>query len=264
MLPPTPRTPTALAGYQLVFEDDFDGATLNETKWCRFYLPHWSQLERTRPSYQISESRLRLHIPQDHPQWSPEQDPGIRVSNLQTGHWSGPLGSPEGQHRFKPGFVVRDQVAPVKLFVPQYGRIEMRARAQLDAHTLAALWLIGYEDRPEHSGEITLMEIFGTGVSDEGVAVGRGIKKINDPVLTQEFWDDVQPIRLEDWHHYAIDWRPDGVDFLLDGQVISRSRQSPDYPMQLMLNLYHLGDPDLATDAWFDIDYIRGYRADNR
>lgn len=263
LLPAAPRQSRERAGFDLVFEDDFDLPELDESKWCRFYLPHWSRLEDTRPRLGIADSRLRLRIDADQGPWCRDSDPGIRVSNLQTGHWSGPLGSEQGQHRFKEGFKVRDVIAPQQLFVPTYGRIDMRARAQLDEHTLAALWLIGFEDEPHRSGEITLMEVFGTGVSDGNVALGRGVKRICDPTLVDEFYDDPQPMRLDDWHLYSIDWRPDGIDFLLEDRVISTSSQSPDYPMQLMLNLYHLGDPDSASDAWFEVDYVRGYQRQN-
>lgn len=260
LCPPAPRDPRNRPGFDVVFEDDFDGAELDETKWCRFYLPHWSNVEKTRPRFDIADSRLKLRIDADQEQWCPLGDPGVRVSNLQTGHWSGPLGSTHGQHRFKDGFVVCDVVDPQQLYVPQYCRIDLRARAHLDQHTLAALWLIGYENQPHRSGEITVMEVFGKDVRQDGIALGRGVKRITDPVLVDEFRDDRQPIRLGDWHIYSIDWRTDGIDFLLDGKIISRASQSPDYPMQLMLNLYHMGDPDCETDAWFEIDYVRGYR----
>ncbi|MEM9684798.1 MAG: glycoside hydrolase family 16 protein, partial [Pseudomonadota bacterium] len=129
---------------------------------------------------------------------------------------------------------------------------------------LAALWLIGFEDEPDRSGEITVMEIFGTGVGDDTVEVGRGVKKIKDPSLREEFYDNPQPIRVDDWHVYAIDWRPNGIDFLLDERVISRSSQSPDYPMQLMLNVYDLGTETGSvpqTAGWFDVDYVRAYQS---
>ena len=93
--------------------------------------------------------------------------------------------------------------------------------------------------------------------------MGRGIKKINDPKLTTEFDETKLPIRLSDWHVYSLDWTPDGVRFFLDGKLISKTSQSPDYPMQLMVNIYEIPGSDSKasdTEAWFEIDYIRAYQ----
>ena len=57
-----------------------------------------------------------------------------------------------------------------------------------------------------------------------------------------------------------MEWTAEGIDFYLDDTLISSTKQSPDYPMQLMLNLYEFPsqsqepNPD---DAWFDIDFIQ-------
>ena len=43
------------------------------------------------------------------------------------------------------------------------------------------------------------------------------------------------PISIEDWHVYAIDWSPDGVRFLLAGELIGSTGQSPDHAMHAHL-----------------------------
>ena len=68
------------------------------------------------------------------------------MSSLQTGLFAGPVGSGVGQHRFNPDAVVREAQHNARLYTPQYGRIEMRAKALDDPRTMVALWLIGYED----------------------------------------------------------------------------------------------------------------------
>jgi hypothetical protein len=92
---------------KLLFADDFDEPFLNLENWFPYYLPHWSSQERTRARYQIQDSYLRLSVDNDQQPWCPEFDGDVKVSNLQTGHWSGPAGSPQGQHRFRSGLVVR-------------------------------------------------------------------------------------------------------------------------------------------------------------
>jgi hypothetical protein len=136
----------------------------------------------------------------------------------------------------------------------------MRARAKLNNNNLAGFWLIGFEDQPEHSGEITLFEAFGQNVKKDSARIGRGIKKLTDPLLSDEFDDGELPINLEQWHTYSMEWTPAGIAFYLDGKLISTTKQSPDYPMQLMLNFYEFPTEDKKTDtsdAWFEIDFIK-------
>jgi len=256
----TPDTAPGSTGYRLVFDENFEGDALAPERWFPFYLPHWSEPARTAPTYTVSDGALRLRIGADQPPWCPEHDGPVRVSSVQTGHWSGPVGSDRGQHRFKDGLVVRSDVPPGRLYTPLYGRLEMRARARLNPNGLVSLWMIGFEDEPHRSGEITLMEVFGSGAGEDTTVVGCGIKKVRDPALEDEFHETALPIRLSDWHVYAYDWTPDGVRFFVDGEPVSQCGQSPDYPMQIMLNIYELPDrPDGPADPVFEIDYVRGY-----
>ncbi len=247
---------------QYLFNDDFDYPELNLGNWFPYYLPHWSAQERTKARYEIRDGYLRLLIAADQLPWCPEFDGAVKVSNVQTGHWSGALGSSLGQHRFRQGLVVREALPPRRLFVPRYCQIEMRARAQLNPWNLAALWLIGFEDRPEESGEITMFEAFGHELDGDGARIRRGIKRINDASLVDEIDSAKLPLDLAEWHRYAMKWTPAGIAFLVDGTVVTTTPQSPRYPMQLMLNLYDLpGEHDRtgAITETFDIDYVRAW-----
>jgi len=247
---------------QLIFEDHFDGRELDRSKWLAYYLPHWSTLEAARACFRIAGSSLRLFIADDQAPWCPDHDGQMRVSNLQTGHFSGPIGSRCGQHRFRSDLTVCSEHPELRLFLPQYCRLEMRARARLNPWNLAALWLIGFEDQPDRSGEITIFEAFGQNISEGQARIGRGIKKIGDPKLTDEIDDSQLPISVEDWHVYAIEWTPFGVAFLVDGVMVTQTTQSPNYPMQVMLNFYDLPGDHLRSDArnaWFEVDYIKAY-----
>src|SRR4051794_20308749 len=115
--------------YELGFEDTFDGDTLDAGRWLPYYLPHWSSRERSTARYEIGGGLLRLLIQADQQPWCPEFDGDVRVSSLQTGAFAGPVGSAVAQHRFNPRAVVREAQQNVRLYTPQYGRIELRAKA---------------------------------------------------------------------------------------------------------------------------------------
>jgi hypothetical protein len=98
-----------VAGYELEFEDRFDGDALDTGRWVPHYLPQWSTPELTAARYSLGDGCLRLRIEEDQPPWCPELDGEVRVSSLQTGVFAGPVGSAAGQHRFNPGAVVRSE-----------------------------------------------------------------------------------------------------------------------------------------------------------
>ena len=91
------------------------------------------------------------------------------------GLYAGSVGTAIGQHRFNPAAVVREAQEDVRLYTPQYGRIELRALAGDDPRTMVALWLIGYEEQPENSAEICVCEIFGRDVHPDYALVGMGV-----------------------------------------------------------------------------------------
>ena len=104
--------PVAKAGYELEFQDTFDGDTLDQSRWLPHYLPQWSSREAAAARYQLGDGTLRLRIEANQPPWCPEFDGQTRVSSLQTGVFAGPVGSAVGQSRFKPDLVVRQRSRP--------------------------------------------------------------------------------------------------------------------------------------------------------
>jgi len=226
-----------------VFEETFPGPDLDPSVWTPAYLPAWSSRAAAAASYVLDDDGLRLTIPVDHPVWCPDlHDPPLRVSAVQSGNWSGPAGSTRGQQPFREGLVVREAQPESRGFVPRYGRIEVECRARLGPRSMFSAWMIGMEDRPERCGEICLVEVFGHALEPGTAAVGTGLHPFRDPALHEEFSADRRAIDVGDWHRYAVDWGPAGVDFLLDDEVVRRSTQSPDYPMLLILGLFDFPD----------------------
>ncbi|MFF4122109.1 glycoside hydrolase family 16 protein [Microbispora rosea] len=257
--------PAAKAGYVLEFEDTFDGDGLDERRWIPRYLPQWTTRAASAARYRVGDGRLYLLIEEDQPAWSPEMEGRMRVSSLQTGVFSGPVGSAVGQHGRGGRAVVREAQDEARLYTPHFGLIEMRARASDDPRAMVALWMIGFEDAPERSAEICVCEIFGRDVRRDATAVGMGVHPFGDPAITDEFAAEVLPIDAREFHVYAVEWTKERVTFFVDGRHVRTIRQSPDYPMQLMLGLYEFPGAEGPERVGpypkeFVVDYVRGYR----
>jgi hypothetical protein len=242
-----------------VFDERFEDAAAIAERWIPHYLPQWSSRELSRARYTVEADGLHLRIDEDQPPWAPEWDGDLRVSNLQTGVRSGPVGSTSGQHRFRPDLVVREEQAERWTYTPHYGSIEVRARAVADPRLLVALWLIGVERVPEESGEICVMEIFGREVQADRGLVGMGVHAFGDPRLAEDFEKVEVRADLTEPHDYRVDWTPQGTTFSVDGAVVKRSVQSPDYPVQLMLDVFEFGPEPGGYPKEFVVERVRGW-----
>jgi hypothetical protein len=232
-------------------DEHFTGAGLDPAVWVPAYLPHWSSLASSAATYSVAAGELRLSIPNDQPLWCADShaEP-LRVSCVQTANFSGPVGSTLGGQPFRTGVTVREEQPTLWGYTPQYGHIEVRMRGVITPRSMVACWLSGIEDRPERSGEICIVEIFGDAVRPDSADVGIGLHKFRDPALTEEFSALPLDIDVADFHTYAVDWRPDSLVFTVDGSVVRRIDQAPDYPVQLELGVFDFpakADPASTT-----------------
>lgn len=251
------------ARYELEFDADFSGPDLDPAQWLPYYLPQWSSRAQTRARYDVGDGLLTLRVDADQPPWSLEYDGSVRVSNLQTGVRSGPVGSASGQHPFRDGLVVREEQPEQRTYTPHHGVIEVRAAATADPHSMVALWMIGVEDSPDHSAEICIMEIFGRETTDAAGLVGMGVHPFGDPAITDDFERVHVEGDLTEFHDYAVEWTPAGVRFFVDGLLVRETTQSPDYPMQLMLDIFHFPPEEGGAGPYpkdFRVQRVRGYR----
>jgi hypothetical protein len=247
--------------------EDFDAPDLDTEVWVPHYLPQWSSRAQSAATYAVAGSELRLTIPPQQGLWcAGDHEPPLRVSGVQSGVFSGPVGSTGGQQRFRDGQVVREQQATQWGWTPHYGRLEVRARMDLSPRSMASVWMVGLEDEPNRCGEICVFEVFGdalgTGSDGPTAAVGTGVHPFRDPALTDEFSADPLAIDVAELHVYAAEWRPGRVDFLVDGEHVKTVHQAPDYPMQMMVAVFDF--PAKAATAPADhvpelgVDYVRG------
>jgi hypothetical protein len=267
-----PANPLEKQGYRLELNDEFDGQTLNTNIWLPFYLPHWSSRAQSTPNYHFEDGSLVLKITKDQQAWCPEFDGDVRCSSIQTGTFSGTIGSKIGQLQFNSACVVREAQTNIQKYTPQYGYFELRAKGLKTSANHAAWWMIGYEDSPEKSGEIAIFELVGSHTSATSSGVRYGVHPWGDPTLKEEFYEDYLNIDTAQYHIYGLEWTPTHTDFYVDNVKLRTIHQSPSYPMQFMLGIYEhpfegawtgTYDPNAPYPKTFSIDYFRAYQPIN-
>lgn len=235
----------------MTFSEKFTGPGLDPSGWLPHYLPAWSSRAASAASWHVRESGLVLDVPVDHPAWcAGDHEPPLRVSGLQSGSFSGPVGSTLGQQPFRTGQVVREEQPRFEgrlLTAP--AEVSIRCRMTLSARSMASLWLVGFEDRPERCGEICVVEVFGRSVAGgpEGptAEVGHGFHAFRDPDLAEDFTAPRLALDVTDWHTYATAWDADEAVFTVDGEELRRCPRPPSYPLQLMLAVFDF--PEWST-----------------
>jgi hypothetical protein len=246
------------------FRDDFDAGGLDLSVWDPHYLPQWGTRAGTAAQYDVSAGRLRLTVPVDHPLWCPDQhEEPLRVSGIASGGHSGPVGSAVGGQPFRPGQTVREKQPRLLGWLPRRGDVMVRCRMDISARSMAAVWLSGFEESPELSGEICLVEVFGKDVvAGESAEVGMGIKKFRDPALIHDFAAPRLPVDVSAWHEYAVRWDEAEAAFAVDGDHVRTCRKPPTYPLQVMIAVFDFPDWSRGDDAHlvptFEIDWIGG------
>jgi hypothetical protein len=224
-------------------DEHFAGDDLDPDVWLPYYLPQWSSRPASAATYEVADGQLRLSIPPGQGLWCEGvHERPLRVSCIQSGGFSGPVGSTVGGQPFKEGLRVTEEQPEHWGYIPRYGHVEVRARGVISPRSMVAFWMSGIEDRPEHSGEICVMEVFGDAVGEGTANVGVGLHKFRDPALSEEFSALPLPIDVAEFHVYAVDWRPGSLVFTVDGEVVRRIGQSPAYPVQLMLGVFDFPD----------------------
>jgi hypothetical protein len=249
----------------LVFEDHFDGSALDLSVWSPYYLPHWSSRTASAATYELGDSCLTLSIPTGQGLWcAGDHKPDLRLSGIQSGNYSGPVGSTIGQQPYRDGLVVSEEQEPFWGWTPNGGYVELHARAEISPRSMVSLWMVGLEDQPDRCGEICVMEVFGDAiVPGESTAVGMGLKTIRDPAVPQDFEAVPLPIDLAEFHTYAVQWASGEATFFVDGTAIRSCSGAPAYPLQLMVAVFDFPENSTGDDAHlvptFVVDRIRGW-----
>ena len=146
------------------------------------------------------------------------------MSGLQSGNFSGPVGSTIGQQPYREGLLVREEQETFWGWTPDHGYVELRARGVVTPRSMVAVWMVGLEDRPERSAEICIAEMFGN----------------------------------------AVDWTSDRAEFFVDGGLVRSCPRPPSYPMQMMLAVFDFPEESTGDDAAavpsLVVDRVRAYQ----
>lgn len=162
-----------------------------------------------------------------------------------------------------------------------YGRIEARAQLPVGVGSWPAIWMLpvdgaGYGKGWPDSGELDLMEHVGFNPGNVVFTAHTGA--FNHKIGTQKSRSVSVPDAQSVYHVYGIDWSPEKVDFLLDGEVVytfANMHQTYlewpfDKPFYLIINTAAGGDwggqegVDNASLPWkFRVDWVRVYGADH-
>lgn len=255
-------------GYRLIFDEDFDGESLDETRWVDKYLSSWSTTAEETKGKEIKDGIMSLKITGETKPWCPEFDGQTVISGFTTGQRN-------GLHNWNRTNQVRNPEDTRLTHINQYGYYEMRAKGQSGSSRHSAWWLLGSEDVPQESAEIDIFEVLGR--SDHAVPPALHKWKDSDAFVERTLstkTDNTKDFNNE-YHVYGFDWQqgtgsgsyPDKIVLYIDGEKYTETNVNIDYPMIRLLSLYEKRAGGW-TGSWewmpypntMDIDYVRVYK----
>jgi beta-glucanase (GH16 family) len=231
----TRYTPTDL-GYELFWEDQFEGDALDPKKW-----------------------EVRGVGPRALGFVSPE---AVKVGN----------GLLTLSAFRKDGRILLGAVGTQHRFMTRYGFFECRARLQKQPGVWAAFWIqspeiANGEDPAVFGAEIDIMEFFkklGTDIVSHNVHWAYGPHQ-----QTTHGMQSYLPGVSEGFHTFALEWTPDQYTFFVDGskfyEVKSGISRIPEY---LILSMELPSEPkDIKNTVFpdaFEVDYVKVYKKKGR
>ena len=237
------------AGATLLFDEEFDGTSLNTSKWTDGYW--WDNNGCTIGSNNELE-------------WYQPDDIIVSGGTLKLKAEKRTIVASDGKtYNYTSGVVTtgRDlwqDPSPDK-FALKYGYVEMRAKLPKGKGLWPAFWLLsGDQSWPP---EIDVMEVLGDSTNVDHMTLHDA-----SGGSTGHTWSG--PDLSADWHVYGVDWQPNAIVWYVDGVERWRFTDTSRIPaetMYLLLNLAVGGDwpgsPDGSTvfPAYYEVDYVRAW-----
>lgn len=259
-------------GYVLDFSTEFDDGKLDEEYWLAQYLPHCTtNTAGSSARYKVEDGCLNLYITKDSPDYFGGQPGSVDPDNLL---WIANGIQTWEKNNLHPGGTQQMEVEPFEGYATQYGYFEIRMKMpDTKGGGYAAWWLIGTEDdatpdgtKTKQNGEIDVLETF---FDNPGVFHPK-VHAWDDPNLNE--WSSEVNLKgfsknyVDEFHTYAMDWRPEGITFYVDGKEVAQTEESPQYRMCMILSMYINSDfsgwdePKNEYPIEWLIDYVRVYK----
>ncbi len=251
------------AGWEVTFHDDFDGTSLDASKWKRSDL--WGNQTLS------GNGEKQCYLPTAFSQRdgilsirAERRDiPAVQCKSAKFDlkYSSGMLTS-AGCNRWEKSSTCEG----LKSFSQAYGYFEIRAKMPKGKGFWPAFWLVPIDG--SWPPEIDVVEILGSHTSKAIQTYhfkdpnGKGAK-VGHSHSGSDF--------ASGFHTFGIDWQPDKLIWYVDGKETYRfaSNNITSKPMYLLMNLavggHWGGDPDAATPfpSAMEIDYVRVFRRIN-
>ncbi len=247
--------------WQLVFSDDFNGTTLDTTKWNRIDYVSWNVSDWRK--YQSRDSELvTMNGDGTVSLWGKYGDFTSQAD---------PTGS---DNTYACGGIFTD-----KTFTFQYGYVEVRAKFDCAQGAWPAIWMMPTTGPWPQTGEIDILEHLNyEGIVHQTLHYNDANgKKTTSGTVNASGGSTAYFTSLEDkaaFHTYGVEWTPDHVSFLMDGKktlTVNADPNNPNWPFNMENNPYYLlldmqlggnwvGDiGDIGEGVAMTVDYVRVY-----
>ncbi len=255
---PAPATEAPeIAGYNLLWHDEFDGDTVDDTNWTfEKRQPGWTNEELQ----EYTDSSENIFV----------RDGSLILKAIKT--------EQNGKEYYTSGKVNSQHKRQFT-----YGKVVARAKAPEGQGLWPAIWMMP-EDEQHYGqwpkcGEIDIMEVLGSATETAYGTIHYGAphaQQQNTVVLTDG------KTFANDFHEYSVEWEPGEIRWYIDNELYltvndwftaEEGQDEKPYPapfdqpffvqMNLAVGGTWPGNPDETTDfekAEFEIDYVRVYQ----
>ena len=260
-------------GQRLVWSDEFESDTLDNTKWA-YELGNWkldadgnyvtNGWGNNEQEY-YTDSNTTVHD-------------GVLTIAARKEHYTDPV---QGEYDYTSA-----RLSTQHLFSACGGRIEVRARCDSGKSLWPAIWMLPEDSAYggwAASGEIDIMEGWGSTPEKICGTIHFGDVWPNNTYLTNNY-TFTQGDSTENWHTYAVEWESGEMRWYVDDTLYSTQSDwystNHKYPAPFDQNFYIIlnlavgghfdgidgvhADPSIFADGekHFDIDYVRVYELD--
>ncbi|MGG3280511.1 family 16 glycosylhydrolase [Paenibacillus solani] len=270
----TPSNP-AIEGMNLIWQDEFNGTSLDRSKWD-YDLGYY--LNDDPNTWGWGNSELQHYT--DSAQNVFVQDGKLNIRAL-----NDPKSFPQDPNRSAP--YSSGKITTKNHFSLTYGRVDFRAKLPTGNGIWPALWMLPKDDRYgvwASTGEIDVMEARGRLPGTTSGALHFGGQWPANRHLSGEYHFPAGQTFANDYHVYSVVWEEDNIKWYVDGKFFFKvtrdqwySAAAPnnpnapfDQPFYLIMNLALGGTfdggrtPDPSDiPATMQVDYVRVYKEGN-